>query len=148
MKVYEKIWRSLQARVGQRTCWELPFFYEGMIQKVVCKQVGGPTTNFTLKVFNSHLPCSGATSRSSGGADPAGAYEADPDMYLVFSPFQGVAGETMTFISTAGRAYRNMDGSQSLPQRKIYVEIDPAGVGGADDDATWDLCLGGWSDVG
>ncbi len=143
MKVYEPVFRSLQAQAGQRTVWTLPFLYEGMIQKVVVKQVDGASSAFSIDIYNSKRII--AHSESSGGGEADGEYTADPEMYRVFETMNAAAGEAVRFIETTGRGYRNADGNQSSPQRKIYVEISiPDGVG----PCAFDVCIGGYSDVG
>jgi hypothetical protein len=65
-------------------------------------------------------------------------------MYVVFPPTAGTAGELMEISDNFGRAFRNQDGTYTLPVKKIYVQITPVGSG----DATWDLVIGGDVDVG
>jgi len=143
MKVYERIYQDQRAGAGDRTVWTLPFFYEGMIQKVVVKQASGAPVAFSIDIYNSKNVIDRST--SSGGGDPDGDYVPDPEMYRVFDTMQASAGEVARFLDNNGRGYRNMDGSQSLPDRKIYIEITiPSGSG----DLGFDVCLGGWTDVG
>ena len=143
MRIYEKTYRSIPARLGESTDLELGFFSEGFIKKIVVKQVGGDSLqNFTLNVFNSKKAFLAAS--SSGGLDTEGNYSADPESYKVFSSVAGTAGEYLTLIDEFGRAYKNQDGPLSDRKRKIYLSIAPEGSG----DATWDITLSGWSDVG
>lgn len=143
MRIYEKTYRSVQAPLGETTNLELGFFSEGFIKKIVVKQVGGETLEaFTLNVYNSKKAFIAAA--SSGGAAPEGDYSADPESYKVFDEASGTSGEYLTLIDEFGRAFKNQDGPLSDRKRRIYLAITPTGTG----DATWDITLSGWSDVG
>jgi hypothetical protein len=141
MRNYEKTYNSLYAMGGQTTCWSLPFFCEGMIQKVIIKQVGGTPTSFTIDIFNSLRACEGLSSQSSeDNQNPV----VDQECYRVFATINGSEGETITLIETSGRSFRNMDGNWTVPVRRIYLQVTPQG----NSECAFDVCLGGWTDVG
>lgn len=143
-RIYERRVRSLSARVGDRTVWDIGFPPEAFIQKIIVKQVGGAPANFSLEVYN-HALAARQGSLSSGGADPEGDYIADPELYKVFETQYGAAGELLRITDEYGRAFRNQDGTYTAPVRKIYLVITPAG---GEADATWDVSIGGFTDVG
>jgi hypothetical protein len=143
MRIYEKHYRSIAATKGQSTELELGFFSEGFIKKVIIKQVGDDQlVDFTVDIYNSRKAF--IASSSSGGSAPGGDYSQDPEMYRVFPTASGTSGEYLTISDEYGRAYRNHDGPLSDRKRRIYVRLTPAGSG----NATWDIALTGWSDVG
>ena len=143
MRIYENHYRSISAPKGEATELELGFFSEGFIKKIIVKQVGDDQlVDFTVDVYNSRKAFLGAS--SSGGNDPAGNYSVDPELYRVFDTANGSAGEYLTISDNYGKAYKNYDGPLSDRKRKIYLKIHPSGSG----DATWDIAISGWSDVG
>lgn len=143
MRIYEKHYRSIRAPKGQTTKLALGFFSEGFIKKIIVKQVGdNAAVNFTVDVFNSKKAF--AAGSSSGGMDESGDYTADQELYRVFPQVAGTAGEYLTISDDYGRAFKNGDGPLSDRQRKIYLQIHPSGTG----NATWDIAISGWSDVG
>lgn len=143
-RIYERNIRSLRAPLGERTVWDIGFPCEAFIQKIIVKQTGGTPSDFSLEVYNLALAARQG-SQSSGGADPEGEYVADPELYKVFDTQHGQAGELLKITDEYGRAFRNQDGTYTAPVRKIYLVISvPAGAG----DATWDVSIGGFTDVG
>ena len=143
MRIYEKHYRSVVAPKGVSTQLALGFFSEGFIKKIVVKQVGGDTlADFTVDIFNSKKAFLAAS--SSGGDEVGGDYSADQELYRVFPQANGVAGEYLSLSDELGLVYKNGAGPLSDRQRRIYIQIHPTGSG----DATWDISLSGWSDVG
>lgn len=124
---WSTVYRSLHATGGQRTCWELGFPSRCRVNRLTVTQVSaGPRSDFTLKVFNSRRPCTGASGSSGGVDDPAGYYEAVPDSYLVFSPLRGSAGDLEEFYRETGYVYENQDGGgPSTREYRVYLEINP-----------------------
>ena len=152
MVPYDKVFRSLVAYSGQRNCWQLKFPHRGWIQRLAVKQVGGTTTAFKVNLFNSVRPCQSGSESSGGVGDADGYYEADPDMYEIFDgPLIGTAGETLKYRETFGQPYVNQDGTESLPQKFIYLEItvdDPSSPPvGHELETTWDVNIKGWTDL-
>jgi hypothetical protein len=146
MRIYERRVCSLSAPCGQTTCWQIGFPPEAQIKRLLVKQTGGSTANFTVTVYNSLAACQPNSSSIGDSDGPSGPAKciASPDMYVVFPPTAGTAGELMEISDNFGRAFRNQDGTYTLPVKKIYVQITPVGSG----DATWDLVIGGDVDVG
>ena len=68
----------------------------------------------------------------------------DPESYRVFPSASGSSGEYLTISDEYGRLFKNQDGPLSDRKRRIYLSIQPQGSG----DATWDITISGWSDVG
>lgn len=146
MRIYERRVCSLSAPGGSSTCWEIGFPPEANIKALLIKQVGGTLKDFTVEVFNSIRACN-AHSSSVGDTDgPTGpeVCVADPDMYRVFGVQSGTAGKLLEISDNVGRSFRNQDGTYTLPVRKIYVQITPAGSGAA----TWDVNIRADVDVG
>jgi hypothetical protein len=116
-----------------------------MIKRLLLKQTGGTLVNFKVTVFNSVKAC-GDPSSSIGDPDGAGPEKciSSPEMYVVFEEQAGTAGEMLKISDSVGRSFRNQDGTYTMPVRKIYVQITPEGSGAS----TWDLVIGGDTDVG
>jgi len=146
MRIYERRLCSLVAPCGQTTCWEIGFPPEAHIKRLLVKQTGGVTNNFSVTVYNSIKACLTPSSSIGDPDGPTGPLQcvSSPEMYVVFPATAGTAGEMLEISDSVGRSFRNQDGTYTLPVRKIYVQITPAGTG----DATWDLVIGGDIDVG
>lgn len=146
MRIYERRLCSLSAPCGVATCWEIGFPPEAQIKRLLLKQTGGSLVNFTVEVFNSRRACQPYSSSAGDPDGPTGPELciADPNMYRVFPVTAGTAGTLLEISDSVGRAFRNQDGTYTLPVRKIYVQITPEGSG----DATWDIVIGGDIDVG
>jgi hypothetical protein len=151
---YEQTWRSLGAIGDQPNCFVLKWFETGFIDKVIIKQVGAedgrPMSPYVVRIYNSKKPCEGGSESSGGvlGTDPNGVYEASPESYLFYSPWTMGAGELLAHFFETPRRFQNRDGTPNpavptLPQHFIYVQITPEGAG----DSTWDVTLGGYTDV-
>jgi hypothetical protein len=145
MRIYERRLCSLEAPLGQTTCWEIGFPPEAQIKRLLVKQTGGVTANFSVTVYNSRHACATGSS-SDGDPDGSGPLQcvASPELYVVFPATAGSAGELLQISDSVGRSFRNQDGTYTVPVRKIYVQITPEGSG----DATWDLLIGGDVDIG
>lgn len=145
MRIYERRLCSLDAPLGQTTCWEVGFPPEALLKRLLVKQTGGATANFSVTVYNSLHACSSGSS-SDGDPDGSGPLQciSSPEMYIVFAPTAGNAGELLQISDSVGRSFRNQDGTYTVPVRKIYVQITPEGSGAA----TWDLLVGGDVDIG
>ena len=142
MNIYENHYRSVAAPNGSRTNLSLGFFSEGLIKKIVIRQVGGEYNPFSVDVYNSKKAFNADS--SSGGSATGGDYAMDPESYRVFPSASGSSGEYLTISDEYGRLFKNQDGPLSDRKRKIYLSIQPQGSG----DATWDITISGWSDVG
>lgn len=134
---YTKQYRSLAARGGERTVWELNFPSRCVLTQLVVKQVGGVLTPFTVDVFTARVAAVG--SQSSGGGDPDGEYAADPDNYRVCDTIDSDSpGRMMRFFDGSEGVFENMDSrSPSLKRYRIYLETEPEGAG----DKTYDVTL-------
>jgi hypothetical protein len=146
VRIYPREVRSLEAPLGQPTCWAIGFPPEGLLTYVRVKQVGGTPVGFTFTTYSSELACRDG-SQSSGGADADGEYASDPDMYEVHDAVRGQAGQPGTFNEPTGVTWRNQDGTFTSPVRLIYIQITPDASGG-DQSATWDVALRGIFDIG
>jgi hypothetical protein len=146
MRIYERRLCSLSAPCGQTTCWEIGFPPEASIKRLLVKQTGGTTNDFSITVYNSIKGCASPSSSSGDPDGPNGPIPcaSSPEMYVVFEPTAGTAGNMLQISDAVGRSFRNQDGTYTLPVRKVYVQITPEGTG----DATWDLVIGGDVDVG
>lgn len=146
MRIYERRLCSLSAPCGQSTCWEIGFPPEASIKRLLVKQTGGTTNDFVIAVYNSTNGCSSPSSSIGDVDGPSGPLPcvSSPEMYIVFPPTAGTAGKMLEISDSVGKAFRNQDGTYTLPVRKIYVQITPEGSG----DATWDLVIGADVDVG
>lgn len=146
MRIYERRLCSLSAPCGQTTCWEIGFPPEASIKRLLVKQTGGTTNDFTVTVYNSIKGCSSPSSSVGDPDGPSGPQTctSSPEMYIVFATTAGTAGKLLEISDSVGKAFRNQDGTYTLPVRKVYVQITPEGSGAA----TWDLVIGADVDVG
>lgn len=142
MNIYEKRYQSISAPNGVKTPLSLGFFSEGFIKKIIIRQVGGDNNPFVVDVYNSEKAL--LIGSSSGGSATLGEYSADPEIYRVFPSAAGDAGSYLTISDDYGRIFKNQDGPLSDRKRRIYLNIEPQGSG----EATWDIAISGWSDVG
>jgi hypothetical protein len=145
MRIYERRLCSLHATKGQSNCWEIGFPPEAHIKRLLIQQTGGTLVNFKVTVYNSIKGC-GEPSSSIGDVDGSGPLKcvSSPEMYVVFEEQSGTAGTLLKISDSVGRSFRNQDGTYTNPVRKIYIQITPEGSG----DSTWDVLIGGDTDVG
>lgn len=118
---------SFDAISGEENYIELGFPHRGHIKGFVLTQVGGAAAGFNADLFNSSKPRDDAGSESSAegeGIFAASNYRIIPPELLVAS------GDTISLHPTdSGYAYRNVDGSYSVPVRKLYLRVHPSGSG-------------------
>lgn len=150
-KIYERHFKesadtAIDIDAGNYRCVKVPFPYECMLGKVVVKQYpagedGGTSVPFAIDIFNSEIVPEG---------EDTAAYDSEADLYRVCSRKTALAGATIAEFATeigGGHGYlsRNMDGTQTIPERYIYVVIRPTGAG----DATkWMMAIGAVSEIG
>jgi hypothetical protein len=131
------------------TCFRLPFASRAILSRMVIKQIGGPTANFTAALYSNASACAGRPESESLG-DSGG--DLPPDLYRVTPDLAGTGGLLLYFSETQtgghGFLFHNMDASP-IPtrpangriERYIYLAITHAAVS----DCTFAVAIGGTS---
>lgn len=106
----------------------IPFIHRGRINKVLVKQLDGVDAGFRFDLYNSRQPMIDNSQSSAVGDEVA------PDIdHLAYQiiPTQNVAAGPLTMFTELGDGYeyRNVDGTYSVPQRFVYVRLEPHGTG-------------------
>jgi len=124
---------------GQSYFLQVPFPYEGVLEKIRCKQASGPSVAFTVDVYESDL---GITKFGSAvHSIPAWA-----PLFEVVNQMSATAGNVVRELTSGIDAtFRNVDGTQTVPQRFLYVHIAPTA---AADVTEWMLSLEARTHVG
>lgn len=125
------------------------FPYECQIGKLVVRQLsvaegGGTAVAFTYDILNAPAGITVNADIPNATALPAaiGLYKIKP---------QGSAGagsDSVEFTPDAGGTgylFRNMNGTQTVPERKLYLLIRPTAAGTT---TKWEFALGAYSDIG
>lgn len=151
MKVYERVIEGLEVTHGGPNIFEIPFFSEGFIRRLLVKQYDGGTgfADFHLYIINSDKAFDHDPSHPDNGL----AWDDDkfPDMYTLIkqSDINGQAGFEY-YSDSHPLLFSNQDGSVSDRKRKLYLVIAPtqdpseASPPGA---YYFNVTIGGWSDV-
>jgi len=166
-KIYERHWTQANSNSlsfpssasGDSKCFALNFPHECVIQKIICTQVAGTVDEgYSLTIFN--LPTSGiGASEAHGeatGVQKSVSIGKDSDSILGKCGNTLVAGIGSGYANTAdnyktiqwhamddnvggGMYFRNMEGTQTNPKRRIFVQIDvTAGTASA---RIWELAI-------
>ena len=153
MKIYERHFNNQIARTDEATYWTFPFPSEARITKLVFVQTGGPTVGagaLTVKCFNSKKVIESG-SMSSGGAEVEENEAFSPDLYQVFEAMKndGVEDGPGVFKRFFGdntpKVFVNQDGGFTNKEKKLYIQVVIEGGGG--EDTSWDVALGGITDI-
>jgi hypothetical protein len=115
-------------------CFAIDFPPEGLIKKLIVRQVGGAPVAFTANLYND-LVC-GISEVGEGSSEVPSTKS--KDLAKVIPTQNGTAGNTMEFFSESGYAFRNQRGNWTVPERKIYLEINPTSPSG---DTTWEVAI-------
>lgn len=120
---------SFNVVAGQENYVELGFIHRGYIKGFVLTQVGGVLAGFNADLFNSERPMLDAGSvGSAGDTEILGA-----DNYRIIPHADLIAANGHDRIElrpeNIGYAFRNVDGTYSVPIRKLYLRVHPSGTG-------------------
>lgn len=120
-------------------CFAIDFPPEGLLKKLIVKQTGGTPKDFRVNVYNDLV----VPTEAPGDADPEGGSSEVPAAYpselaKVLPTQNGTAGQALEVLSDSGYPFRNARGTWSVPERKIYLEID---VTAPADGTTWEVAI-------
>jgi hypothetical protein len=139
-KIYERQFTVEQGNelviptgMGAR-CFALDFPHEAKITKLVVQQVGGAVRAFAVDLFNRPVCQQGSLSSQSLNM------AISPAMCKVIpTQVQDAGGQSLELFNPDGFTFRNMEGNQTNPVRKIYLQIDPDTAEG---DTAWEVAIG------
>lgn len=123
--------------------------HEGQLGRIVVKQVaaadgGGTAVAFKVDILNSSTPVTPDTNIANATALPANI-----DIYKVRAQGTATSGNTFSEytpdVGGNGYLYRNVDGTHTIPVRKIYVLIQPTSASGA---TKWEFALTMYTEIG
>jgi hypothetical protein len=115
---------------------EMP--HEFLIKKLVVTLASGACTNFDVTLYN----------LSPVSLDPVG--DMSESLGATPNPVIAQVGDVMSatgdppivqYFSDSGIPFRNMEGSQSVPVKRIFVQI--SNIAGGSGDLEFDLAIGG-----
>ena len=162
-KIYERHWTQADSNAlsfpnsanGESKCFALNFPHECVIQKIMCVQVVGTTgADFDLTLYNlptANIAPSEAQGEATGIQESASIVQAT-DFELgkigntlsagapLVSSYKTIQWHSMDANVGAGMYFRNMEGTQTNPKRRIFVQIDVKSVTGPE-DRVWELAL-------
>lgn len=143
-KIYERL--LCKARNTQLTipagrdgmCFAIGFPYEAMITRLIVRQSGGTLVPFVVDLFN--LPVCPLGSEVSLSATPYVSDVNEAMAKVLPTQSQPVAGQPVEVISDNGYPFRNGEGTQTVPGKRIFLRIVTQG---AEEGSEWDVLLGG-----
>lgn len=119
-------------------CFEIGFPQEGRITRLIVKQdpLDGTQTAFTVDLYDRQV-CGFASESSSSGV----AADSMTDELAKIIPTQtGTAGNAMELRYGEGYSYRNREGSYTVPQRSVYLQI---AVSNSTNESNWEVAIEG-----
>ena len=166
-KIYERHWTQANNNAlsfpgsanGDSKCFALNYPHECVIQKIMCVQVAGTVNEgYSLTVFN--LPTAGIGASEAHGV--ATGVQESVSIGKDFDSILGKVGDTLVAGAgsdqpntadnyktiqwhamdnelTNGMYFRNMEGTQTNPKRRIFVQIDV--TAGTASDRVWELAI-------
>ena len=151
-KIFEVIKTGTSAATIASSSYKLitvPMTHECRIGAITVKQVasadgGGTAVAFTVDLLKSKLAITPDTDIANATALPNNIA-----LYRVFDQKTGAAGAVVSEFTPAvggdGYLFRNVDGTQTEPQRKAYLLIRPTSAGTS---TKWEYSITIISDVG
>jgi len=116
-------------------CFAIGFPHQGLLDKLIIKQVAGTNVAFTADLFDREVCAVGSSSQS---ASPASS-EIDEDLARIIpTQSQLTPGQALEFRSAEGHPYSNREGSISVPKRFVYLRINPTAPL---DTTTWEVAI-------
>jgi hypothetical protein len=123
---YEKQFQ-VEAESGANNFYEIDYPHRGRLSKLMIRQVTGVAEGFEADLYNSARPLQ---AHEAGSHSSASAAESFNDGNYKILPTQVAAGDASeVFKPEGGYPYRNVDGTYSVPQRKLYLRLEPNGTG-------------------
>lgn len=139
----------LAVPLGKKTCFQIPFPSEGVLEAVIVSQVSTDLVpaSATIELLNSALPFPpGNYDILATSADAIEHYRILTTP-LVVTPGSAAVMDEADF----GRGFRNIDGGWTLNQRYVYLLINPDDLvgpqgpqgpqGGTSEETTWNVTL-------
>jgi hypothetical protein len=114
-------------------CWAIDYPHAASITKLIVKQYSGASVAYSVNIYNRPVCNFAADGSSSMGS------ECTPEVAKVIPTQSEGAGHTLELFETSGYVFRNMEGTFSVPVRKLYLEIVRAS---AADDSLWEVAIG------
>ena len=166
-KIYERHWTQANGNAlsfpnsanGDSKCFALNFPHECVIQNIMCVQVVGTTgADFDLTLYNlprANIAPSEAHGEATGIPESASLVQATDfalgkigdtltaglgSDQLPINSYKTIQWHAMDGEFTTGMYHRNMEGTQTNPKRRIFVQIDVKSVAGPE-DRVWELAL-------
>jgi len=128
---------ALFVPAGGGLCFAIDFPHAADITKLVVKQQDGTPVGFTVNLYNRQV-CALQPGSASSSAEPS---PIDDDLAKVIpEQYQPVPGTAMSLFHADGYTFKNMEGTFTVPIKKIYLEIIPDAIG---EDTLWGVALGG-----
>jgi len=116
-------------------CFAIDFPHAADLTKLVVQQVGGTAVGFQVNLFNQQVCAIHAGSESSS-ALPNSTPEAVAK--VIPTQVQHLPGQPIELFHPDGYTYRNMEGTFTVPIKKIYLEIT---VDSHAEDTLWAVSL-------
>ena len=166
-KIYERHWTQASSNAlsfpnsadTESKCFALNFPHECVIQKIMCIQIAGTVNEgFSLTLYNlptANIGPSEAHGEATGIQESASIVQASDfalgkigdtlvagaglDQPNTAANYKTIQWHAMDSEFTNGMYFRNMEGTQTNPKRRIFVHIDVT-AGGAS-DRIWELAL-------
>jgi hypothetical protein len=130
----------------QVRCFEIDFPHAADITKLIVQQATGVATGFRVNLYNQAAACAAAGSSSSsssssvaGGASTA-LSEASALAKVIPTQHQHEPAGAMELFHPQGYSFKNMEGTFTVPIKKIYLELVLDVFATA---STWNVALGG-----
>jgi len=122
VKIYENHY-SLTSATGASEVFSLDFPQEAVIKKLTVQQLSGTDIAYTVALYNKDI--------SSSTADESVKHTVIPDQ-------SALAGDSVSLFQI-NYLHKNMEGTLSVPTRKIYLKMTATAAGAE----TWDVAIAG-----
>ncbi len=123
---YEKQFQ-VEVEGGTTEHFEIDYPHRGRLSKLNIRQIQGVAAGFEADLYNSAQPM---RAHAAGSHSSASAAETYNDNIFKILPTQTTADDKIeVFSQNGGYPYRNIDGSNTNPQRKLYLRIKANGTG-------------------
>jgi hypothetical protein len=104
----------------EKMCFAIDFPHAADITKVIAKQISGVATGFTLNLYNRQV-CALAPGSLSSSAMPSTV--SDEIAKVIPTQEQHIPGQAIELFHPDGYAFKNMEGTFTVPIKKIYLEL-------------------------
>lgn len=123
---------AVSITVGNKTTIAVPFPSVGFLHRLTIVQTGGTAVDFVADLFNSKIPFpAGTVAVATAAAD-------EVELYRIIPQISATAGNVAQYSNEQGHPYLNIDGSFTVNERVVYLQINPTS---AVDTTTWDIAI-------